>query len=141
MKAKNQKTEIHEPYFNRLRNSSVALVFFFTTILVQVSAQKIIFNKVIPSDGNSFTFVKTVIEQVTNTKRNEFPEADAMLIFSCVGRYNSFGPLVNTEIEGIQKVWDVPMAGFFSFGEFGRSPGGQSEVHGTTCSWMALKGK
>jgi hypothetical protein len=88
-----------------------------------------------------FEVIETVIEQVIKTKANEFPEADAMLIFSCVGRYNSFGPLVNTEIEGIQKVWDVPMAGFFSFGEFGRSPGGQSEVHGTTCSWMALKGK
>jgi hypothetical protein len=88
-----------------------------------------------------FEVIESLIEQVTNTKRNEFPEADAMLIFSCVGRYNSFGPLINTEIEGLQKVWDVPMDGFFSFGEFGRSPGGQSEVHGTTCSWMALKGK
>jgi ligand-binding sensor domain-containing protein/signal transduction histidine kinase len=64
MKAKNQKTDIHEPYFNRLRNSSVALVFFFTTILVQVSAQKIIFNKVIPSDGNSFTFVNGITQDI-----------------------------------------------------------------------------
>ena len=88
-----------------------------------------------------FEVIERVIEQVKFTKVNEFPEADAMIIFSCVGRYNSLGPVVNAEIEGLQKVWDVPLAGFFSFGEFGRSPGGQSEVHGTTCSWMALKEK
>ena len=77
-----------------------------------------------------FEVIENVIEQVENIKLNEFPEADAMIIFSCVGRYNAFGPVVNEEIEGIQKVWDVPMAGFFSFGEFGRPPGGKSDVHG-----------
>lgn len=88
-----------------------------------------------------FEVIESVIEQVENTKLNEFPEADAMIIFSCVGRYTELGPVVNDEIEGIQKVWNTPMAGFFSFGEFGRPPGGKTEVHGTTCSWVALKEK
>jgi hypothetical protein len=33
------------------------------------------------------------------------------------------------------------MAGFFSYGEFGRAARGKQEFHGTTCSWVALKEK
>ncbi len=88
-----------------------------------------------------FEVLESVVKHAENIKLHVFPEAEAMIIFSCIGRYNAFGPLVNQEIEGLQKVWDVPMAGFFSFGEFGKPPGGKSDVHGTTCSWVALKEK
>ena len=74
-------------------------------------------------------------------KENNFPEADALLIFSCIGRLASLGPMVSEEIDGLAKTWNVPMAGFFTFGEFGRVDGGQPNFHGTTCSWVALKEK
>ena len=41
------------------------------------------------------------------------PDTDAMLIFSCVGRLGTFGPMITTEIEGLAKTWNKPMLGFF----------------------------
>ena len=69
------------------------------------------------------------------------PEADALLVFSCVGRLGSFGPLISTEIEGLAATWNKPMIGFFSLGEFGKLREGVSEFHETTVSWVALKEK
>jgi small ligand-binding sensory domain FIST len=69
------------------------------------------------------------------------PEADALIVFSCVGRLVSLGPMSSLEVEGLADVWKKPMIGFFSLGEFGTVPGGKPEFHGTTVSWVALKEK
>ena len=68
--------------------------------------------------------IDETVNAIKNLKNNEIPEADAILLFDCAGRYISFGPEINREIEGIHKVWNSPMAGFFSQGEFGRATGG-----------------
>jgi len=88
-----------------------------------------------------FDIIEDVIENAKNAKLESIPKADALLVFSCIGRLEALGPLINSEIEGLQEVWGVPMAGFFSFGEFGKTPGGKSEFHGTTCSWLTLTEK
>ena len=87
-----------------------------------------------------FEVIDNVIESGKRVNE-DVPEADAMIIFSCIGRLNAFGPMMEKENNGLQEIWDVPMAGFFSFGEFGKTPGGKSEFHGTTCSWVVLKEK
>lgn len=100
-------------------------------------------------EGSTFRFslppdlevIDTVIESTRAMKENELPDADAMLIFSCVGRQSSLGPMVNSEIEGLAATWNKPMAGFFSLGEFGKLDDTRSEFHGTTVSWVALKEK
>jgi len=33
------------------------------------------------------------------------------------------------------------MAGFFAYGEFGRTHSGNNEFHNNTCCWVALKEK
>jgi hypothetical protein len=33
------------------------------------------------------------------------------------------------------------MAGFYTYGEFGKAINGTHEFHSTTCSWVALKEK
>jgi hypothetical protein len=38
-------------------------------------------------------------------------------------------------------VWNAPMAGFYTYGEFGKGLNGKHEFHSTTCSWVALKEK
>ena len=86
-----------------------------------------------------FDVIEEVIKSAQESKLKAMPEAEAMLIFSCHGRLEAFGPLVDKEIEGLQEVWNVPMAGFFSFGEWGKPLGGKSDFHGTTCSWVLLK--
>ncbi len=69
------------------------------------------------------------------------PDADALIVFSCVGRLGSLGPMVSAEIEGLAATWNKPMIGFFSLGEFGKVDDSQCEFHGTTVSWVALKEK
>ncbi len=69
-------------------------------------------------------------------------ETDALLVFSCIGRYSIFGPVIEIENNGLAATWNKPMAGFFSLGEFGKVIGGKTpEDHGGTCSWVALKEK
>ena len=88
-----------------------------------------------------FEVVEEVSKNAERIKLDEMPEADALLMFSCIGRLSQFGPLVGDEIEGVQKVFNVPMAGFFTYGEFGRTKNGNNEFHNNTCCWVALKEK
>ncbi|PVW16490.1 FIST signal transduction protein [Marixanthomonas spongiae] len=82
-----------------------------------------------------------VVTGVQNLKETEMPEADALVVFSCAGRILSFGPLMTQELEGVKKVWNVPMAGMFSNAELGRATGGNLEMHNLTTCCVALKEK
>ncbi len=102
------------------------------------------------AEGSVFRFslppdlevIDTVIDSTRTIKENELPDVDTMLIFSCVGRLSSLGPMVASEIEGLAATWNKPMAGFFSLGEFGKVDNEtRPEFHGTTVSWVALKEK
>lgn len=88
-----------------------------------------------------FDVVEKVIRDCEVLKETEMPEADAMVIFSCAGRQVALGPMVNTEIEGLKNVWNVPMAGFFSNAELGRAHGGNLEMHNLTNCCVVLKEK
>jgi hypothetical protein len=88
-----------------------------------------------------FDIVETVIDSARDVKEQGLPEADALLIFSCIGRQMSLGPMIEDEINGLNDVWNVPMIGYFSLGEFGATKGGKATFQGTTCSWVALKEK
>jgi signal transduction histidine kinase len=68
-----------------------------------------------------FDSIDTVVAECKIIKDDAQQEADALIMFSCVSRYLSFGMVVSEEIEQVQKIWDVPMAGFFSYGEYGKS--------------------
>ncbi len=88
-----------------------------------------------------FDIVETVIEKAIALKNETQVEADALLIFSCAGRLSTLGPLAHQENEGLAATWNVPMAGFYTYGEFGRAFNGKHEFHSTTCCWVALKEK
>ena len=88
-----------------------------------------------------FDIVDQVAKDAQQIKQNDFPDADAMIMFSCIGRFEELGPMVSTEIEGVKNSFNVPMAGYFSYGEFGRSTNGKNEFHNNTCCWVALKEK
>lgn len=90
----------------------------------------------IPPD---FDVMEKVIKGVEELKANEMPEVDALIVFSCAGRILAFGPMMNQEIEGIKKVWNVPMAGMFSNAELARATGGNLEMHNITTCCVALK--
>jgi len=71
--------------------------------------------------------------------KNEQPEADALIVFSCAGRQITLGPYASEEINGIKNIWNAPLAGFFCYGEIGRVVSGQHEFHNMTCSLAILK--
>lgn len=88
-----------------------------------------------------FEVIDRVIKSSTEVKEKDMPEADALIIFSCIGRLGSLGPMAYTEVEGLAGTWNAPMIGFYSLGEFGRVANAHTEYHGTTVSWAALKEK
>jgi hypothetical protein len=88
-----------------------------------------------------FDVMEKVVKGVEQLKENEMPEADALIVFSCAGRILSLGPLMKQEIEGVKKVWNVPMAGMFSNAELARATGGNLEMHNLTTCCVALKEK
>jgi hypothetical protein len=88
-----------------------------------------------------FDIVEEIIDEAKEVKNAVGGDADALLVFSCAGREPALGPLVSMENEGLAEVWNSPMAGFFTYGEFGRAKNGQQHVHSTACCWVALKEK
>lgn len=86
-----------------------------------------------------FDIAEAVIQKAKEIRAlNDF-DGDAVLIFSCASRLYSLGPIAEQENNGIAQVWNAPMAGYYSYGEFGRAINGNHEFHSTTCSWVALK--
>ena len=86
-----------------------------------------------------FDVIDTVVEECIDLKNKE--EADAVIMFSCISRYLSFGVMTSQEIERVQNVWNAPMVGFFSYGEFGKSKTGKHEFHNNTCCVVVMKEK
>jgi hypothetical protein len=88
-----------------------------------------------------FDIVDDVVNSCKKIKETELPEADAIIMFSCSGRLVELGPMIGKEIDGIKNTFGVPMAGFFTYGEYGRATDGNNEYHNYTCCWVALKEK
>jgi hypothetical protein len=86
-----------------------------------------------------FDIVETVLEKANELKNNTHSDAEALLIFSCAGRFSTMGPLTNLENDGLSEIWKAPMAGFFTYGEYGTNLNGRQEFHSTTCCWVAMK--
>ncbi len=95
-------------------------------------------------EGSEFYFTTPPdfeISEATTLKNSLAGKPDALLIFSCAGRPPELGPLTTVENEGLVKVWQVPMAGFYTYGEFGRTKNGKQHFHSGMCCWVALKEK
>jgi hypothetical protein len=88
-----------------------------------------------------FDIVDEILDEATELKNAKQTEADALLIFSCAGRPPVLGPLVTAENNGLADIWKTPMAGFFTYGEYGRTKKGKQEFHSGACCWVALKEK
>jgi hypothetical protein len=88
-----------------------------------------------------FDAIEKVVEECTELKNNTKQQADALIMFSCISRHLSFGILMSEEIEQVQNVWNAPLVGFFTYGEFGKSKTGKHEFHNNTCCIVALTEK
>ena len=88
-----------------------------------------------------FDIVETVLEKAEELKEESGARAEALLIFSCAGRLSALGPMAQQENDGLHEIWEVPMAGFYTYGEFGKAVNGKHEFHSTTNSWVVLTEK
>jgi len=88
-----------------------------------------------------FDVIEKVVDGLKDLKKTEMPDADAVILFSCAGRLMSLGPMMSKEIEEIHKVWNVPMAGFFTYGEIARATDGNNDLHNLTACCVVLKEK
>ncbi len=88
-----------------------------------------------------FDAIETVVTECESIKDDPQQQADALIMFSCVSRHLSFGALMKEEIEQVKNVWKAPMAGFFTYGEYGKSKTGTNEFHNNACCVVALKEK
>jgi hypothetical protein len=88
-----------------------------------------------------FDAIETVVSECESIKDDAQQQADALIMFSCVSRHLSFGALMSEEIEQVQSVWNAPMVGFFTYGEYGKSKIGTNEFHNNACCVVALKEK
>ncbi|MCB0654628.1 MAG: FIST C-terminal domain-containing protein [Saprospiraceae bacterium] len=88
-----------------------------------------------------FDIVESVFKEAEIMQKGSGIRADALLVFSCLGRLSALGPMATQENEGLHEIWQAPMAGFFTYGEYGKDLAGKNKMHSTTCSWVALKEK
>lgn len=67
------------------------------------------------------------------------PGADLFLLFSCVARHLALGPMVEEEIQLVIDKWNVPIAGFFTYGEIGTNPGKACDFYNQTYTLVSIK--
>jgi hypothetical protein len=87
-----------------------------------------------------FETIETTISEISKLKQN-IPEADVLLMFSCKARHQALGPLLEEEIGGIQHIWNAPLGGFFSYGEIGSFKQNSCDFHNETVTLIVIKGK
>ena len=62
----------------------------------------------------------------------QVPTSDAIVLFSCKARHLALGPMVEDGISAIRRLWNVPLIGFFTYGEIGPVPQGRCDFHNYT---------
>lgn len=138
------------PYFNKLnaRNKTIPAIqkmvdenFRAPTKAFDMALEA---EKFIPKDSAlppDFDSIDAVVAECKSFKEDAQQQADALIMFSCVSRYLSFGVVMKEELEQVQNIWEAPMAGFFSYGEYGKSKTGKYDYHNNTCCLVVLKEK
>jgi len=78
-----------------------------------------------------FEIIDYAIEQMSDFHQ-QIPKTDAIVLFSCKARHMALGPMVEDEISAVHKLWEVPVVGFFTYGEIGPVPQGRCDFHNHT---------
>jgi hypothetical protein len=85
-----------------------------------------------------FEVIDCAIEEFSAFNQ-QFPEADAIVLYSCKARHLALGPMVEDEISAIRKLWGVPLVGFFTYGEIGPCSEGRCDFHNDTVCLVLIR--
>ncbi len=98
--------------------------------------------------GSTVTFSSSPgfgIIELTKENINQFyninKDADVLILFSCMARHNALGPTISDEIEDAWHKWNVPLIGFFTYGEIGNNFNSSCNFYNQTFTLVSLKKK
>ena len=66
------------------------------------------------------------------------PSASLLLLFSCIARYRVAGSMAADEVTAASRLWNAPLAGFFTYGEIGPGRQGRSDFFNETLSVVLI---
>jgi hypothetical protein len=69
----------------------------------------------------------------------DHPRADLLLLFSCLARYRVSGPMAADEVLAAARLWQAPLAGFFTYGEIGHNRLGTCDFYNETLSLVLIR--
>lgn len=72
------------------------------------------------SSSGGLSVIQTAKDDIAILKQN-VPESDALIAFSCIARYRALGPLITEELNEVSRLWNSPLVGFFTYGEIGKN--------------------
>jgi hypothetical protein len=85
----------------------------------------------------SSSFGYQTIEQAVRdleTYHADHPHASLLLLFSCIARYRVAGSMAADEVLTASRLWNAPLAGFFTYGEIGHNRLGTCDFYNETLS-------
>jgi hypothetical protein len=89
----------------------------------------------------SSSFGYQTIEQAVRDMREYHavhPQASLLLLFSCIARYRVAGSMAADEVFTASRLWNAPLAGFFTYGEIGLNRLGTCDFHNETLSLVLI---
>lgn len=72
---------------------------------------------------------------------NEHKEADMILLFSCMARHLALGPVITEEISFPAEKWNLPLSGFFTYGEIGNNRNKRCDFFNQTYTLVIIREK
>lgn len=107
----------------------------------------LIFAGTVPQDATVTFSSSPGFEVIDRTKQeiNRFhqyhQEADMLLLISCMARHLALGPMISEEIFYPAEMWELPVSGFFSYGEIGTNEKKQCYFFNQTYTLVVIKEK
>jgi len=114
---------------------------------VDKEKEALIFAGSVPQDATVTFSSSPGFEVMDRTKEKikkfheQNPEADMLLLFSCMARYLALGPVISEELAFPTEKWGIPLSGFFTYGEIGTRPGKTCDFFNQTFTLVILKEK
>ena len=114
---------------------------------VERSSGALVFAGTVPQDSRVRFSSSSGFDVIEHVKKDldaysrVFPEADHLILFSCMARHLALGPMVDEEILDAHERWSVPLIGFFTYGEIGKNLTGRYDFFNQTFTLAALKEK
>ncbi|MDO9034231.1 MAG: FIST N-terminal domain-containing protein [Methanoregula sp.] len=68
----------------------------------------------------------------------DHPHASLLLLFSCIARYRVAGSMAADEVLTASRLWNAPLAGFFTYGEIGHNRLGTCDFYNEALSLVLI---